>query len=359
MLYIYFTIIVIFILSVLYSLFPYKFYKNFIVLLIILVSSFLPGLRDASVGTDTFNYVNMYNSNFGFNDWLRSGIEPGYICLMFLSSFIGGAYTSLFLLSAFLYNTIIIFSIRKLSINFTISILAYLTFSTLYFINFNILRQSIAVSLFIASYKYLIEGRYLKYSAFVFFATLFHYSAFFLLLLIPLRILLKKFYYGAVFISILIGPIFAFIIEKFIPFIATMLNKSSINSYSGNPGEAGLRGFLFVNFLIAILFFYLNHKNNLLEREKGNVYVMLLFLLVGFNFSITFLGLRYEGFGRIIVYFYSVLIFVFPYFSKFINKEYSLILNYIIVVLCLVYVYLLIGIYNMHQILPYVSVDFL
>ncbi|MCS6029622.1 EpsG family protein [Klebsiella quasipneumoniae subsp. quasipneumoniae] len=63
---------------------------------------------------------------------------------------------------AIIFNYLVISTIFKLSPNPLISILSLLTFSTIYFFHFNVIRASLALAVFLYSIPYILEEKYKK-----------------------------------------------------------------------------------------------------------------------------------------------------------------------------------------------------
>lgn len=149
----------------------------------IIVASFqlflLLALRDKYVGSDVIRYMNHFEQvkNLSFNTINSQRHEIGYVLFSKL--------VSLFTQNARVFITIIagitILSISILIKRYSklpfISFYLYITLG-LYSFTFSGLRQTLAYSITLFSYKYIRERNFLKFSLLVILASLFHTSAF-------------------------------------------------------------------------------------------------------------------------------------------------------------------------------------
>lgn len=147
------------------------------VIVIIAILTFLSGFRNYTVGIDTAQYVDKFNSiSLGHTDYAY-GLEYSFrfICKILLS--INNSPTFLFLVFALLTNWLIImrfWELKKLS-SFTMMIICY--YCTFYFYSFNIMRQMCGIAIIFWSTRFLEKGNYLKYLVGVILAYCFHTSS--------------------------------------------------------------------------------------------------------------------------------------------------------------------------------------
>lgn len=153
----------------------------------------MAGLRyrmgyDTIVYERKFEYLPFLSQYFDF-DYETYGQElttfgRGFLFLGAFSKSILNEFFFLQLLQSTLVNTLIFFFFRKYSQSFFLSILIYFIISYFYF-NFEIMRESCAVVIFLYSWQYYLKSKWIKYYLFCILAVLFHTGAL-LLFLLPL-----------------------------------------------------------------------------------------------------------------------------------------------------------------------------
>lgn len=148
-------------------------------LLAILIISIIVGFR-YDVGADWYSYVSYFKGQKSINH-----MEIGYKFLNSSINDFGGNFTHLFFIVSFcswvfIYKSI---PVRLLPIG----ILFYFT-DHQFFMSMNVIRQFLAISIVLYSYKYLLNEKY-KFVLFILLASLFHRSALLMLpfVFIPLK----------------------------------------------------------------------------------------------------------------------------------------------------------------------------
>lgn len=166
----------------LYLLIGSVFFKKslFLYSIIAIIMYFTFGLRDVSVGTDTKNYIQMFNiinSNGVDGILISEVVEPAWLMLNKIIYYLGGTWSDMILVSGLIVLLPVFFTFWKFSANPFLSLLLYYLLG-FYFSSFNILRQMIAVSIvFFAYSKYFNDKKILPYCIFVLLASSFHFSA--------------------------------------------------------------------------------------------------------------------------------------------------------------------------------------
>lgn len=158
--------------------------KNISVYILVYIAFFvIGGFRDVSVGTDTVNYLEIYDYIKIHGDsriYAATIIEPLWFILNILASILFDDYQSVLVISNFLVITPIFLCAWKYERPFR----AILFFLLLFFFgnSLNIMRQMIAVSFAFCGYHYYLKGCIKRYVVLILFAALFHYTALFILL---------------------------------------------------------------------------------------------------------------------------------------------------------------------------------
>lgn len=171
-------------------------FSNIYIFFGVLVLAGLAGLRDRYIGSDVMSYVyyaferSKYYSSL-IDAIKYGGLEPGYNAVVYLSYKISPDIhllhflTSLITLSLFVLFANNFSNKKNMAIMFSIYILMY------YNTSLNIVRQFIALSIYLYSSKYLFQGKYVKYLLFSIVAIMFHSSAIITLLILPLYLVLR------------------------------------------------------------------------------------------------------------------------------------------------------------------------
>lgn len=148
-----------------------------------------------NVGSDIPGYMREYafiSSNSSNSLFALPKLEnrlPGWIMLNVLCAKISTQFVVLKLVIAFFVNGVYFLFIRRHTKYIFLAILLY--YVTLYAnLNFNALRQSIAMAFFLLGYEYLLKKKWMKYYIYVFLASMFH-STGLMCVIFPLLYFLK------------------------------------------------------------------------------------------------------------------------------------------------------------------------
>ena len=147
------------------------------------------------VGADTFNYAITYSQyptlqNLTFGTFLKFRYQPGWILMMSVSQSITESFVLCQLVVAFFLN-FSVFKIIKEYCDFPfIAILFYYCAQVFTGMNFEFMREAMAVGVFLLGFKHFVKRAWLKYYVFVFLAFMFHVSAA-LFILFPLLNIIK------------------------------------------------------------------------------------------------------------------------------------------------------------------------
>lgn len=334
---------------ILYSLSLYlrnRFLDKFFIVIISFLLSILPGFRAISVGTDTSMYYDILDSRLNSGDYFVTNIEPGYIYLVKIFQNLS-LENYFFLFVSFLANFLFVSAIYSLKKYRFLALLSYLTFSNIYMMGFNVLRQYLALSIYVYSLVFLFKGRYFLHLIFIILAIFFHYSSFIFLLMSFLYYLITLGWSKIVYIICFLIPFFYNIIQKFlINYLVSISGKETFENYINRVGESGgiLQLILYI-FILVFLLVFSNFKNNYFK-----FYLSIFFMWFGFFINISYFGLVYEGAGRLIVSTYFSFLFIFSFLNYGRIKEIILLLLCCFFMLYYFYFYFSIG---YHGVIPY------
>lgn len=214
--------------------------SNTLVIFWWLIFVLLAGLR-YRVGGDTISYMIYYEKipvlkDLEFSKIMSDEYQPLWTILCSLCKTINKDFTFFQIVHAVITNTIIFYFIRKNSNYFFTGILFYFMFYYLYF-NTEILREALAVCVFLLSLKYFLSKRWLRYYILCFVAFMFHITAIVLFFLPLFNILWTNRSYFIFFsILLILFILFKNIISdliKYIPHEAIKLKASSLMGASG------------------------------------------------------------------------------------------------------------------------------
>ncbi len=162
--------------------------KNKICLVLFFLIFFVfAAFRSVNVGNDTVEYKRVFDS-ISFSPSLNEAVnstryEAGYVTYNYLLSKITNNFQAVLIINSAIYIAASLWFINKYSKNTNKTILLFFTFG-LYYLIMNIERQCIAISIFLFAIPFLENKKYIKYSALILLATLFHSISIILLALI-------------------------------------------------------------------------------------------------------------------------------------------------------------------------------
>ena len=292
----------------------------------LLILSIFSGIRNYSVGTDSPGYTRMFRDNFPISDYTFSEhVEPGYQLLRYFLLSLTHNYFWLFFTTTLIIVGSYLFTIKRLSTNYTLSVFFFITLGA-YTFSFNGLRQGIAVAIMALAAPYLIQKNFRVFLLIALIASAFHSTA---LILLPFYFLLHwkiKLPFKATGI-----------------FLTTLLISSTVISYlaANNPRyevyteetKAGGLVVLSFNIFIVIALYLVNY---LYKIRDNNFHLLLQFYSLGVVFVIPFaiLGTNPSGPQRMLNYFSWLIVILLPIALKKVN---NIIIYLIAIMLSLVY----------------------
>ncbi|WP_233513133.1 EpsG family protein [Absiella sp. AM29-15] len=162
--------------------------KKFFSCIICLIVVLFQGFRSFNVGTDLISYLPSY-SKIGyyvtdFHNLTFLNYEPGYVLYNKLLFDFGVTERGFLIVTASIIQIPIFYMIYKNSKKILLSIFVYFAFSN-FIITFSGLRQAIAMGICFFAYKFIKEKKIIFYIITIFFASTFHASAWFCLIIYP------------------------------------------------------------------------------------------------------------------------------------------------------------------------------
>lgn len=323
--------------------------KNLLIAILIgvLPISLFAGLRDDTVGTDIGVYLIRLWDSCQYSDfsdvlYYNEMIEIGYAVFVYLISQFTTDIHWLFFIEHFLLLSILIYTIRKYSVPY--SVLLYCLFL---FFTFNaslcLMRQFFAIIAVVIAFLFLLKGQINKFVVAIILGGLFHNSTLFLLSILPILHLLRRFPNKGLIIQIgiaVLGVIFymffpviiSFLIsngllnEKYTRYLAQEFSTHKIDyvlslaiygiSLMGIPQESNTKVLLKVLSIITVVLTLCGVYNDVASRVAMYIYI--------YSFIVVFVFVN-ELFGykkKIVLFLLSTTIVVrFIYIS--IISDYS------------------------------------
>lgn len=274
-------------------------------LIIFFVIFIVMALRDYSVGTDIKNYIEGYNYIGIHADTIGltyKNYEPGYVLICLILNKLNFS-PSMFIIVISIIVLLPLFYLFKYNSDKPITATFFYITLGLYFFAFSGLRQAIAISICVFSYKYIKQKKLMKFILLVFFASFIHYSALCFICAYPLYYLkLKKRDY----LVIGIFSLFIYMLKNQIGDLIYRLIKGE--NYTVFVVDVGIQWFMIVMLCIFLaIFFLVYHKKKYNEYSCYiNYYVLFLLIQIMSSFSNTFNRLGYYFIPFICVLFSNI-----------------------------------------------------
>lgn len=299
---------------------------------------FLSAFRDISIGTDThtYHYIFKQINNMSIFEMFKYNIEPGFILLNKLSSIFSKQPQVIIITTSFLTIITTLFVIKKYALNKIIATYLYVGLA-FYYMAFNITRQSLAMSIILLCFYFLVNNESKKkYICFII-AISIHYSAIIflpILLIGKTNITTKLINLIILFLCLLVAiPIIIILIK------VASLSFPEIGAYfmvSRANRSIGYYLFLILKIILCISILVLNsRKYNYELRKDMNLLTIILF----FDIYLSILSLTYYGISRFVFYYEVFLVLIIPNFIElFFEKKVRYIIYGFVIIFCVVYI---------------------
>lgn len=306
-----------------------KLIRKVLVALLTLTLSYLLLTRNSLIGTDTENYIRIFefldrtsiNSVYSLS---ALGLEPGFLLTSYIFNlFFESYYSVFFCFGLIIYNFYVRAAVNS-NLNLVIFIAALFSYTGLYFMSFNILRQCVALSIVFFSVRYLTLGLNRKFILTCLVATAFHYSAIISLLFLVIykyRSILYRFWYLVVFAVSTLSTSLLF-------FFSSLSERYS--SYTTADDVTSLPSLtVFIFYLIIFIFSVLGIK--LIDKEQRQAfkfYSVIYAIFISLNLFFYISGLSNQGLVRVAFYFAWPSIFIIDLGLKGLkNKNFRYLVN--------------------------------
>lgn len=262
--------------SILFTFFAQKNVNNRLIffscsVIAVLVPSLLAGLRDSGIGTDTKVYVDYIWADFKYiTNWNQfytmyqqkqfNDIEPLYLCLNYIASLFGSKVNNIYFLSNLLTNLFIYLSAYDNRKKSSMTLFMFIYLFSYYNMSLNLVRQSLALSFCLYSFKYIEQKKWWKFIVMFIIINLAHNTGLFFVAFLILYILFeylknnksRKLILSFTTLCVVLGTVFIDITLTFFVGYGILPSKFLIyNSLETAP----LIKSVFINYIIYIFLF--------------------------------------------------------------------------------------------------------
>ncbi|WP_372774346.1 EpsG family protein [Mangrovibacterium sp.] len=265
------------------------------------------------IGYDYDSYTRMF---FKTNE--LDLVEPTWHYLILIINIVTGNAQILFLISSIFIYPLIFRFVYKNSPLPLLSIYIFICFQYYFAESLSVLRQYIAVAIFLSSYKYILERNFKKFILLNIIGFSFHYSA---IIAIPTYFFINKKFSNLLLIVVTIASFFFHTLLTFaIPQIEIMERYSTYLSGFELEANSGIDRIVRIVILLCLIFSKkaLDYENNLSNRASFNL--MFLGILIYTSLYI------YAPFRRLSYYFmiFEIIIMAQIFFVYFMEKPFRL-----------------------------------
>lgn len=156
----------------------------------ITIPAFIAGARDSGIGTDMKVYGDYYfdlaNSISMKEFFILTDCELGYGILMYLISFFTSNYTYMYFFIEFIILSLVLVSIVDYTGGKNIAFGMLIYYLLFYSYSLNLMRQCLAISIVLYSFRYVRKNLLFKFLCFLLIATLFHKTSIICIIIYPI-----------------------------------------------------------------------------------------------------------------------------------------------------------------------------
>ena len=291
--------------------------KQYYLNILFCILALIMGLRDTSVGVDTFGYLVIFEdiSKTPFktliSDFVYNSQEIGFVIYVKLLSLVWNNYQFYLFVSAFLFCFLFKRFIEHSTKDFCIASVIFLSIG-IYLGAFNVFRQMFAVALLANAWLFFKEKRFIPTILISLLAMTFHVSSFCFIVSYVIYALKdrKKLIKIIPVLFLLIYVFFEMLLEKLAPYL------TYYNNYLDNHKviqDANLVIILWVIEIIVSLYFIYSNKTNSSYRFVGCMCIIYVLM--------NAIGLKFNYVERIGLYFSPFLILLFCNLSDVIKDR--------------------------------------
>lgn len=349
-----------------------KFLMSFFVAVSIIILALLAFLRDTSIGTDTLNYNNYYyyvQSSKNLIIYCKSmhdlfGIEYGFSFLNYIIGILNISVHSFYFICECIIGINVSLSIFSLSKKINVT-LGWMTYCCIFYtLSFNILRQSLALSIILLAITQLYKNKLLNSVILAILAIMFHGVSVIIFMIIIFGILLmrtktKSQYILVISIMIIISILLPVLIKNpaVVPLLGSKYSQYLGQQYAGQQTIQSINTTLIIRLPMIILAIYslIANKNSI---TKNDAYIYYLIIVEACILPFQLIS---PAMGRIVLYFGVSKIIGYPLILNnlgFKNST-SFVIKIMFICFLLILFYYQVIVNNNNMVYPYVvSNDF-
>jgi len=326
-------------------------YKMLYWILLVLALILFEGLRDMSVGTDTGGYSRSFmygrgwmGKNYDFSNLKFLLDEPLFALVNRVGLLFSSNYVGLLITTALIHTICVMYSIKENSMNVIASLFTFITLS-FYLFGFAAIRQSIALCVYMLSFKYLYSRQFLKYCGVVIIAALCHKSV---IVAIPVYFIANlQFSKKTIAIISLSGVIIGMLMPYLLEIGSSVEDRYAYYLKNVRGGE------MLMLFAVCLAAFFIYARKNISEDNLTRYDVNLNMVIVSAVIYVTvFLTKSNTELNRFAMFFQVPSIFLYAdYYHSIYKEKYGsnipfVVLTIVFISYYLVYVYKIGGITN-------------
>lgn len=217
------------------------------------------GLRNVSVGVDTFRYERHFNNIANLSsvkELINYGSDIGYVFFQKIVSLFSSDFQTFLIFVAIIIFFLLGIFIYKYSSGYFISYLLFISLG-LYHFSFTGIRQSISMIIILWTYKFILEKKAVKFFIVVLIASLFHSSA---LIFTPMYFLARIKWNRLYFIVLVMIFTVFYLLRNQIGSLLTIIYYEEnagimLDSYESSQGIGGLTLLLLIVLILGILIY--------------------------------------------------------------------------------------------------------
>ncbi len=304
------------------------------------------------VGTDFAVYYNFFNEipNYSLGFLLSSQysdfipFERGFSVLIWIIGVINKNPQFIVFITSLINVTCVVYSLKKYSNFFSLSIYLYIT-TMMYYSAFNGIRQWIASVIIFLAFKYVVDRNFKRYLIFVLIASLIHISA---LIMIPVYFIVNfKPFSKQIIIIVAIFAIIAMSLTTILASFEDVVSGTRYENYTSiSKDDDGVNIFrvlvAMVPFVISLVYY------NKLKEDEETKYLINFSML---NFLVLVLAMQSTVIARFTMYFELYNLLLYPKFLKVLKREEKYIFLLLLCICFFIYMVLLLPVDS--NLLPY------
>lgn len=311
--------------------------KKIVIAIMVILLSLLSGLRHYTIGNDTGNYLRHFEqiTIYGADAIKMSSFEIGYNVFEYLVSFFSSNYNVFLFIVSLVINTSVGVFIYKYSRKAMFSFVLFILLR-FFFGEMNIIREYLAIAVFLTSMKYIENRKLIKFSIVTIIASLFHTSslfAFAIYFLYDMKLTPLKKYVLLVFCAGVCAFLYPLAIQM--TSLLGVYGKYIPRFYDSD--ELGNIIMTIISVVIYVFYHVVRRKyadgvmkEDVIERKRLDFYENILFTIILLNT----IAIRISIFDRVVLYFQMFYIIAIPNIIKMISNPKRRLLWYIIVLVC-------------------------